>query len=155
VCPILPPADVTALLDVGLKAVDYDATRAFRVLVTGSREWVDIVSPRVVLFHVLFVVTQGQRPAALPVLFHGGARGLDRIAAAIWGNWHYPLRPFLVTQSEWSTQGKRAGHLRNGKMVAARPDVCLAFPIRKSPGTRNCIAQAEAAGIPTITIEGR
>ena len=46
-----------------------------------------------------------------------------------------------------------AGHLRNQKMIDLGADVCLAFPMRDSRGTRDCMKRAEAAGIPVIKHE--
>jgi hypothetical protein len=37
-------------------------------------------------------------------------------------------------------------------MVAAGADLCLAFPIGASPGTRSCMRLAAAAGIPVIDL---
>lgn len=46
-----------------------------------------------------------------------------------------------------------AGPRRNKLMVDLGADICLAFPMGKSAGTRGCVKLAEAAGIPTIVTE--
>jgi endonuclease YncB( thermonuclease family) len=54
---------------------------------------------------------------------------------------------------DWKRYGRAAGFIRNGEMVAEGADICLAFPYGMSPGTRDCIARAQAAGIPVRIYE--
>lgn len=44
-----------------------------------------------------------------------------------------------------------AGHLRNQEMVDTGADVCLAFPLEDSRGTKDCMKRAKKAGIPVFT----
>lgn len=121
-----------------------------RLLVTGSRNWTDW--PR---------IERGVKDAAARirhlapiVLVHGGARGADSIAALIWDRWseRFPslcLRP-EEHLADWGAFGKAAGHRRNAEMVALGADICAAFPLGESRGTRGCMALARAAGIPVL-----
>lgn len=84
----------------------------------------------------------GQRPE----LWHGHARGADTLALRYWGV--YSLGQAHGIPARWDTLGGRAGHVRNGLLVAQMPDMFIAFPYEGgSPGTWDAIAQARAAGI--------
>lgn len=48
--------------------------------------------------------------------------------------------------ADWYEYGKSAGPIRNGWMVATKPDLCVAFYGGK--GTKDAVDQAKAAGIP-------
>ncbi|ALF00932.1 hypothetical protein SEA_SERENITY_65 [Mycobacterium phage Serenity] len=122
-----------------------------RVLITGSRVWKD----RSLVWHALGIELQ-RSPNGLTVV-HGGARGADDIADRwAWGmkqeGWH--VLPELH-RADWDRYGKRAGILRNIEMVKAGADICLAFPLGVSRGTRHCMAAAEKAGIPVINFGDR
>ena len=82
---------------------------------------------------------EGVGTAAQPV---GGA---DRIAADTWRAWGYPVEGH---PAERGPDGRVLGPERNARMVALGADLCLAFPLPASRGTRNCMALARAAGIP-------
>ena len=90
------------------------------------------------------------------VLIHGACRGTDEIAAeemkGVYARGELPGELVLDPHpAEWTRFGRRAGPIRNGEMVALKPDVCLAFPMRGSGGkggTWDCIHQAADAGIP-------
>lgn len=49
--------------------------------------------------------------------------------------------------ADWKRLGRKAGMMRNGEMVAAGAEICLAFPNAQSTGTWDCIRKAAAAGI--------
>jgi len=108
-----------------------------RVLVTESRDWTDTTTITAVL-----------RRWAAPgiVLVHGGARGADRIAAAIWRAWGLPVEEH---RADWDRHGRSAGYVRNAHMIAAGATVCLAFIQDHSRGATHCADTAETAGIPT------
>jgi len=55
-----------------------------------------------------------------------------------------------VFEAFWTAQGRAAGPIRNGRMVAAGADLVLAFPGGR--GTADCVRQARAAGIPVKEI---
>lgn len=128
------------------------ATDPLRILVTGSRDWTDEQA----IHDALAQVMRAHRDRNPIVLVHGGARGADRIADKIWRSWQFRLDLAApeVHHADWDSYGKAAGWRRNAEMVAAGADVCLAFPLGESRGTRGCMALAEEAGIPVIVHEG-
>ncbi|MEU8040919.1 SLOG family protein [Streptosporangium sp. NPDC049078] len=54
--------------------------------------------------------------------------------------------------ADWPTYRRAAGPIRNGEMVAAGADECVAFPEGASTGTRDCMRQAAAAGIDVVEV---
>lgn len=122
--------------------------RAYRILITGSRNW----TARPVIAQAIsdWLRTQGTTLGGaypFPVVIHGGAAGADALAGQIADNWGWSPE---VHKADWSKYGRSAGHRRNARMVSLGADVCLAFPLGASPGTRGCMAIAERAGIPVI-----
>lgn len=130
--------------------------RPLRILVTGSRMWTD----RKVIHDALMdaiadLCPPGATPTTHPfseaTLVHGAAEGLDTLAAQqaeVWG------MQVEVHPADWARYGHSAGPRRNAEMVAAGADICLAFPIGRSPGTRGCVELARRAGIPVVVHEG-
>ena len=116
-----------------------------RILITGSREWTDREAIRRALIEA--GQSAGVHPQAVTVV-HGGARGADRIAAELAREFGCNVE---VHVADWDQHGKAAGHRRNAEMVAASADVCLAFPMGESRGTRGCMRLAEQAGIPVVS----
>jgi SLOG family YspA-like protein len=118
-----------------------------RILITGSRNWTDREAIRVAIVGV------GRESSVLPqdvVVVHGGARGADLLAADV----AQALGcQFEVHHADWERYGKRAGIVRNSEMVNLGADVCLAFPLGESRGTRHCMREAEKAGIPVVVHE--
>ncbi|BBC53858.1 hypothetical protein [Mycobacterium phage PP] len=118
-----------------------------RVLITGSRDWVDrttiwtALQSELELFGSLTIV-------------HGGARGADDIADR-WA-WGKSQEGYDVEverhDADWETHGKRAGIIRNQEMVDLGADVCYAFPLASGTGTRHCMSRAMAAGIPVVNL---
>lgn len=119
-----------------------------RILITGSRDWTDEKIIHDVLEEELAATGEGE----YLVIVHGGARGADSIA----GEWAYDkmvrLRPvrYESYRANWADYGKKAGILRNELMVSYGAEVCHAFPLEGSVGTRHCMKAAEKAGIPVI-----
>lgn len=116
----------------------------YRVLVTGSRDWVDwpLFNEALSAEHLLAI----PRPA---LVVHGHARkGADAFADA----WTY--RNGVAVERHpavWRPKGiynPQAGLLRNRQMVALGADVCLAFIRNGSRGASHCARLAEEAGIP-------
>jgi SLOG family YspA-like protein len=120
-----------------------NADRQWRILVTGSRTWSDILRMTDELRdEVLAARMCGLRP----VIVHGACpRGADMIAA----RW---ARGYDVTQephpADWGSYGKSAGFRRNAEMVTLGADLCLAFIKDNSRGATHCADLAEKAGIP-------
>lgn len=118
-----------------------------RILVTGSRNWTDRDTVRRALIQA--GQAAGVHPQGVTVV-HGAARGADIIAGGLAGEFGCTVE---VHPADWDRYGKAAGHRRNAEMVALGADVCLAFPLGESRGTRGCILLAEKAGISVITHE--
>lgn len=114
----------------------------WRILVTGSRTWSDILRMTDELRNEVL----GARMCGLrPVIVHGACpRGADMIAA----RW---ARGYGVDQephpADWGS-GRSAGFRRNAEMVKLGADVCVAFIRDGSHGATHCADLAEKAGIP-------
>ena len=120
-----------------------DASRmgGLRVLVCGGREYSDYGRVCAVLDEI---------NAATPIraIIHGNARGADLLAHS-WalgrkvGGWACP--------ANWSRDGKRAGPLRNQRMLGHSPDLVVAFPGGK--GTADMVKRAALAGVTVKIID--
>jgi len=125
-----------------------------RILVTGSRNWTDYrkLSNEIGMY-ITEVCAMGFDSDGLPVdydlsgvvIVHGGCKtGADSMAgewAAV--NWcNEEIHP-----ADWMEYGKRAGYVRNQKMVDLGANVCLAFGVGNSKGASMTIGLAERAGI--------
>ncbi len=127
-----------------------------RILITGSRDWDNDKS---IKFRILEAIKDwidthpGLRhdmPLTWVTIVHGGHRqGADRIADIF--SHKYLHKPAEVHEANWKKYGKRAGPLRNLKMVDTLPDVCLAFIKDNSLGATGCRNAAKKKGIPTET----
>ena len=116
------------------------------ILETGDRDWIcfdlaiDIVRRLV------------KRYGSDLTIVHGACRGVDDSfrSACRWLNVKDdPHAP------DWELFGDAAGPKRNAEMVASGADLCVAFhrSIETSKGTKDCVRQATAAGIPTYLVE--
>jgi hypothetical protein len=85
-------------------------------------------------------------------IIHGGAPGADRIAGWLAEDFGFTVREF---KANWDRGGKRAGILRNIKMLDASPDLVIAFWDGKSRGTKHTIDEAKRRGIPVEVLEDR
>lgn len=107
-------------------------TGPYRILVCGSRRWVD--KARLALAIGDWLGAQGATIGSVwpvPTVVHGGAAGADMLAGSVarnWG-WREEIRP-------------------DGDLDGA--DVLLSFPVGPSPDTRGRMLAAEAAGIPVV-----
>lgn len=117
-----------------------------RILVTGSRKWVD----QDVIFAALQSHLGNEKEA---IVVHGACpSGADKIAQA-WVD----LQPGIEGEphpAEWERYGRAAGVIRNEEMVKLGADLCLAFPLGESFGTRDCMMKAKNTGIQVISYEG-
>jgi len=121
-----------------------------RVLVTGGRRYhaQDLVDDA--------LEDELARSPTGMVLIHGGAAGADACAAA-WARgakargMRVDIECYSVSTDDWRRHGKKAGPLRNARMVKfGHPDVCIAFP--GGPGTADCARRAKAAGVEIILV---
>lgn len=110
-----------------------------RIVVTGGRDYPHLDSVAVALDHL-------HRARGIVRLAHGDARGVDKAAGA-WAQAHGVTEPrYTVTDREWRELGKRAGVLRNTRMLEAeQPDLLVAFPGGR--GTADCMRSARSRGI--------
>lgn len=118
------------------------ANDTWRILVTGSRTWGDILR---MTNELRDEVLAARMCGVRPVIVHGACpQGADMIAA----RW---ARGYDVAQephpADWDRHGKAAGFRRNAEMVALGADVCLAFIRDGSKGATHCAKAAERAGI--------
>ncbi len=120
-------------------------TEAFRVLVTGSRDWAD----EALLCAQLAKAVAEREPGQRAVIVHGDCpTGADKMADWWAGtNWTAVERH----PAWWRVNGKldkSAGFRRNAEMVTLGADLCLAFIKDGSRGASHCADAAEKAGIP-------
>lgn len=121
-----------------------------RILITGTRSF-DRIEQNIAYMQERIsaaCIAFGEGDEEL-VLVHGGARGVDTVAADAAHRLGLVLERY---SAHWDVYGKAAGVIRNQEMVDAGADVCLAFPSSEAPsrGTRDCIDRAKRAGIPVL-----
>ncbi|WP_408607374.1 hypothetical protein [Kitasatospora mediocidica] len=138
---------------------------------TGSRSWSDadaVGSALLEAWHDALqigydgiVVAQGTAPGAddLADLWAIGHRGLGverDLFPAAWGVCGLGCRPgHRRVRRGGGEYCPTAGHRRNQAMVDAGAVLCLAFPLGRSTGTRDCMRRAETAGIPVRNLGAR
>jgi hypothetical protein len=118
-----------------------------RLLVTGSREWDNFPF----IEKTLEIAHQYLGPGT--VLVHGGARGADSIARYLWERQGLPAEVHHTSDEDWRRFGRKAGMLRNQRMVDLGADLCLAFSRNASSGTAGCALKARIAGIRTFLFD--
>ena len=121
-----------------------------RILVTGSRVWVreDLVRGAI---HQYLVDREADPDWTDIVIAHGACLTGADLHAARWA-FDFDVRQETYP-ANWEMYGKRAGPFRNQQMVDAGADICLAFPLGASRGTRDCMRRAQEAGIPMKSFE--
>lgn len=118
----------------------------YRVLVTGSRDW----NNKNKVFAILDSILK-QHPEGVAVIDGGCPTGADRYARMwVWYRAGTGLVSNETYNADWDLYGKSAGPKRNQLMVDKGADVCVAFPLGISRGTRDCMKKAEEAGIKII-----
>lgn len=113
-----------------------------RILVTGSRDWVDEAVVRGALSEAWNDLGRPTNAVLVQGECHLG--GADKIAADTWRGWGFPVEGH---PAERGPDGRVLGPERNARMVALGADLCLAFPLPSSRGTKNCMRLAREAGI--------
>lgn len=107
-----------------------------RILVCGGREYSDGQ-------RVLLALSSVKEKRGLSCVIHGGASGADRLAGIAAVHLGVDVEVFWA---DWKTYGKRAGPLRNQRMLLeGKPDGVIAFPGGR--GTEDMVRRAEKAGI--------
>lgn len=120
---------------------DWDVA-AMRILVCGGRNyWHHDKVHEVLNGRPWDGLCRWYRPVA--VLITGGAPGADSCAL----RWAIANRvPYVVYEAEWKKYGKRAGPIRNSRMLAdGKPQLVVGF--KGGKGTADMIRQAKAAGV--------
>lgn len=112
-----------------------------RILVTGSRNWENEARIRFAFR------TMAQQYAATDItVVHGACpTGADALADKIAREWGFHVE---THPADWGTHGKRAGFVRNAHMADLGADMCLAFPLGESKGTRMMMDLAMKKHIP-------
>ena len=107
-----------------------------KVLVCGSRYFSDYAS----LSHEL-----DQLDPQPDLIIQGGAMGTDRLTRRWAEHNEIAVHEELAF---WHIHGKKAGPLRNAKMLKLCPDLCVAFPGGR--GTADMVRRCLDAGIPVL-----
>lgn len=112
-----------------------------RVLVCGGRDYRDAD-------HVWNTLCDLDANERIDCVIHGAATGADH-EGMIWAQGNDRLHaPFAA---EWERYGKKAGPLRNERMLRdGKPDLVVAFPGGR--GTANMVAQAQLAGVRVLQV---
>ncbi len=110
------------------------------VLVTGSRELTSYAYVQNIL-----------KRYKIAGIVHGGANGADTLADQYATAHNLRVVKHRVTSEDWKAEPKKAGMIRNQKMLDQHPTISLvvAFPMSKSPGTNDMIRRAMKAKICT------
>ena len=97
-------------------------------------------------------------PEGTPRVFiHGAARGADRLLAGVFEARGCEPEPMPAA---WTEADNTAGHRRNAEMLRALlahpgPHAVLALWDGSSPGTRDMLCRAMAAGVPCFVVLAR
>lgn len=110
-----------------------------KVLICGSRDWNDGTA---------IYMRVSKLPGDAEIIT-GGARGADTIAERAARD---TRRPCTVFHANWDDHGRKAGILRNLRMLDYGPDLVIAFQRAGSRGTQHTINEARKRGIPVEVI---
>ena len=111
------------------------------IAVVGSRSFGNPDAARAVVEAAVARIA-ATHPTA--TIVSGGTPGTDTWAETAARRYGLPCR---VIRADWDTHGRIAGHLRNTELVRLATHV-LAFWDGRSPGTRDTLTKARAAGKP-------
>ena len=78
-------------------------------------------------------------------VMHGGARGVDRLADEFARKLGFFVEEY---PADWEQYGKRAGIMRNLKMLDQNPELVIAYWNGESRGTKHMIDAAREREIP-------
>jgi hypothetical protein len=91
-----------------------------RIIITGDRFW----ACHKLAANILHRLVKRYGPDI--VIVHGGATGVDESFETACKGLGIKAKAHPVSDEEWRRLGKRAGPLRNGRMVADGADLCIA-----------------------------
>lgn len=93
-----------------------------KLLVTGGRFWNDKPATWEFLDYI-------HQSVGITLLIHGNAKGADTLCKEWAEHNNIDILSFPVTKDDWNRLGRKAGVLRNQKMLdEGNPDVLVAFP---------------------------
>lgn len=117
-----------------------------RILVCGSRDFFD--------YEMMDEALKQHWVPGNSILIHGDARGADRMSEE-WLRKEFPEDADNVERYPYRSEfGKAGGPIRNQQMLdEGKPDVVIAFPLKKSVGTWDMVEKAEKAGVPVHVID--
>ena len=123
-----------------------------RIIICGSRDWVDDSVMRHFLQHWGGPYSPLHRREI--AIVHGDARGADKMADQIARGLGFSVEPH---PADWRGQGRAAGPIRNKLMLDLGVDLVAAFKVgfdgtMKRGGTENMVKIAMAAGVRTIVL---
>lgn len=136
----LIPEGYDSIYDIGKSPIKKKV--GMRVLVCGGRDYCDQARVNAVLNSLL------EQYPDLEII-EGGATGADTLARG----WAWVKNvPCLTVPADWKKYGKRAGYIRNAKMLnEGEPDLVIAFP--GGPGTGMMVNLADKANVSVRIIE--
>jgi len=109
------------------------------VMVTGSRTYND----RDRIYKIMDTV---RGTVGIPIdVYAGGAAGADALFARWARDRNMHVTPF---PAKWRLEGRKAGPLRNQRMVDAGPEFFVAVGMKIASGTEDCVKRAFRARIP-------
>jgi predicted Rossmann fold nucleotide-binding protein DprA/Smf involved in DNA uptake len=120
----------------------------FRVAIVGSRNVTDYLFVKEKFFELLRA--EGKSPKEVEIV-SGGARGVDSLAYRLAKELGLSIK---IHFPDWKRFGRKAGLLRNSKIVADA-DVVLAVYTSESKGTWDTIRKARRKGIRVYAYEYR
>jgi hypothetical protein len=136
-------------------SVESVGNKMFRILITGSRTWDDYNTIAKAISDTIVAYAEEHPhlksgPLDWVSIVHGNCpNGADKLADIFASK---VLRCKVERyDADWATFQKRAGFVRNRRMVDSLPDACLAFIREKSKGATMCRDLAKAKGISTET----
>lgn len=115
-----------------------------RLLVTGSRDWTDMVT----LEQELTVGWLNLGGGQVTLVSGNCPTGADAAAEDYWEAMDFG--PIERHPADWDKLGKKAGYVRNAEMAKLGADLCVGFLKKNSNGTKMMIGLAERAGIQTV-----
>ena len=96
-----------------------------KVAIVGSRNYIDYENFKEYLFNLISLTDESE-------IVSGGARGTDAMAKQLAKERNIKYTEF---PADWEKYGKKAGYIRNNQ-IAKYSDICIAFLLGKSKGTR-------------------
>jgi hypothetical protein len=120
-----------------------------RVLVCGGRKYsdADTISKVLSQYPITFLINGGCKPRWI-----NGKKCSADFLAVEWAMKHNPPIPPITFDADWDKYGKKAGPIRNRKMMReGKPDLVIAFP--GGSGTADMVSVARAAGVPVVEVD--